>query len=215
MHAVKSCQTSTVCPCQLHLTAYKLLEHHSMALIPATCLNRACQTLQSACCADWTPRKPPRALNLTLLFVVLGPPYRYQGCYDDSYGAYFGGDRTLPQPYDNLRTGVGIDECAAAGRARGFPVFALQGYGQCFFGSMADLSRIQGTQKLSDDKCSNLPCPAAAAAANCPSRINKVFFLIGEYLNICLQNMHLGTCDVAQVTPFEIIYCYSTRMNVY
>jgi hypothetical protein len=77
------------------------------------------------------------------------------------------------------RSGVGIDECAAAARSRGFPVFALQGKGQCFFGSMADVARLQASQKLSDDRCNNLPCPASAAT--CPGRINKVFFLIGAH----------------------------------
>jgi hypothetical protein len=81
--------------------------------------------------------------------------------------------------YENLRTGVGIDECAAAARSRGFPVFALQGKGQCFFGSMPDVARLQTSKKLSDDKCSSLPCPASAAT--CPERINKVYFLIGAH----------------------------------
>ncbi len=108
---------------------------------------------------------------------LTGPAYRYQGCYDDSTGPFLGGTRTLPQVLDNFRMGVGVDECAAAARSRGFPVFALQGYGQCFFGSMADVARLQATQKLSDDSCSNLPCPPNAAT--CPGNINKVYFLLG------------------------------------
>ncbi len=107
-----------------------------------------------------------------------GPPYRYQGCYDDSSGPYQGGTRTLPQVLDQYRLGVGLDECAAAARSRGFPVFALQGYGQCYFGSTADVSRLQGSQNLSDASCSNLPC--AASAASCSGNVNKVFFLIGD-----------------------------------
>jgi hypothetical protein len=78
--------------------------------------------------------------------------------------------------------GVGVDECAAAARSRGFPVFALQGYGQCFFGSMADVARLQVSQKLSDDLCANLPCPASAAT--CPSYINEVYILIGMHCSI-------------------------------
>jgi hypothetical protein len=73
--------------------------------------------------------------------------------------------------------GLGLDECAAAARSRGFPVFALQGYGQCFFGSMTDVARLQASQQLSDDVCSSLPCPASAAT--CPGYINKVYILIG------------------------------------
>jgi hypothetical protein len=123
----------------------------------------------------------------------IGPLYRYQGCYNDNSGAYLGGDRTLPQTYDNFRTGVGIDECAAAARSRGFPVFALQGKGLCFFGSMADVARIQASLKLYDDKCSSLPCPASAAT--CPERINKVYVLIGVHTPLRsgeLKNVLIG-----------------------
>ncbi len=86
----------------------------------------------------------------------------------------------MPQVLDEYRTGVGLDECAAAARSRGFPVFALQGYGQCFFGSMADVARLQTSQKLSDASCSNLPCPASAPA--CTENINKVYFIVGANL---------------------------------
>jgi hypothetical protein len=79
---------------------------------------------------------------------------------------------------DEYRVGVGLDECAAAARSRGFPVFALQGYGQCFFGSMADVARLQASQKLSDESCSNVPCPASAPA--CGMNNNKVYIVIGE-----------------------------------
>jgi hypothetical protein len=85
----------------------------------------------------------------------------------------------MPQLLENMRTGYGIDECVAAARSRGFPVFAQQWKGQCSFGSMADVARLQATQRLSDDKCSNLPCPTSAA--NCPGRINKIFVLIGAF----------------------------------
>ncbi len=78
---------------------------------------------------------------------------------------------------DKYRTGVGLDECAAAARSRGFPVFALQGYGMCFFGSMADVALQQASQKLPDASCNNLPC--SPSAASCSSYINKIYFLIG------------------------------------
>ncbi len=80
---------------------------------------------------------------------------------------------------DQYRTGVGLDECAAAARSRGLPVFALQGYGMCFFGSMADVARLQAYQKLSDASCINLPC--ATSAASCLLNVNKVYFLIGAH----------------------------------
>jgi hypothetical protein len=44
---------------------------------------------------------------------------------------------------------------------------------------MPDVARIQASQKLFDDKCSSLPCPASAAT--CPVRINKICFLIGAH----------------------------------
>jgi hypothetical protein len=87
------------------------------------------------------------------------------------------GTRTLPQVLD--RTGVGLDECSAEARSRGFPVFALQGYGQCLFGSMADVARLQTSEKVVDAFCTSLPCPASAAI--CPGKINKVYILIGAH----------------------------------
>jgi hypothetical protein len=103
-----------------------------------------------------------------------GTSYRYQGCFLDTTGPFLG--RTLPQGLDG-RKGVGVDDCAAAARSRGFPLFALQGYGQCFFGSMADVQRSQ--QKLADGDCNDLPCPASAAT--CRGYVNKVYILIGTY----------------------------------
>ncbi len=120
-----------------------------------------------------------------------GAPYRFQGCYLDTTGPFLG--RTLPQGLDG-RTGVSIDECAAAARSRGFPLFALQGYGQCFFGSMADVQRSQ--QKIADGDCNGLPCPASAAT--CLEYINKVYILIGAHIPLrpCVQqNCHF--LDVA------------------
>jgi hypothetical protein len=90
-----------------------------------------------------------------------------------------GGSRSLPQVLDNFRTGVGVDECAAAARSRGFPVFALQGSGQCFFASMTDVARLQASQMLSDASCDALPCPASAST--CPGLINKVYVSVGAH----------------------------------
>ncbi len=107
-----------------------------------------------------------------------GAPYRYLGCYYDTGGPFLG--RTLPQGLDG-RTGVGVDDCAAAARSRGFPLFALQGYGQCFFGSMADVQRSQ--QKLADGDCDGLHCPASAAT--CRRYVNKAYILIGMHIPLC------------------------------
>ncbi len=105
-----------------------------------------------------------------------GPAYRYHGCYGENNGPFQGNTRSLPQAHGG--TGIGIDECAAAARIKGFPVFALQWYGQCFLGSIADVARIQ-SQKLSDESCASLPCPTTAG--NCPGNINKIYFLIGAH----------------------------------
>jgi hypothetical protein len=105
--------------------------------------------------------------------------HRYQGCYNDDSGPYLDGTRTLPQVLDNYRTGVSLEECAAAARSRGFTVFALQGAGQCFFGSLADVARLQGSKKVPDSSCVDLPC--SASAENCPKRINKVYVLVGVH----------------------------------
>ncbi len=103
-----------------------------------------------------------------------GPPYRYQGCYLDTTGPFLG--RSLPQGLDG-RTGVGVDECATAARSRGFPLFALQGKGLCFFGSVADVQMSQ--LRLGDGGCYDVPCPASAAT--CSGYTNKVYMLIGEH----------------------------------
>jgi hypothetical protein len=121
----------------------------------------------------------------TVLWGWAGPAYRYHGCYDDKNGPFQGDSkRTLPQGHDNSRQGVGIDECAAAARTKGFPFFALQSYGICFFGSTADVARLQATRRLSDDKCSSLPC--APGAAICPGNINKIYFLLGARMPACI-----------------------------
>jgi hypothetical protein len=116
----------------------------------------------------------------TLLWGWAGPAYRYHGCFDDRNGPFQGNDRrTLPQVHDNFRSGIGLDECAAAARAKGFPFFALQWQGLCFFGSAADVARLQASQRLSDDKCSALPCKVNDAS--CPGNINKIYFLVGAH----------------------------------
>jgi hypothetical protein len=137
-----------------------------------------------------------RRFHLTpLIWVCSGLAYRYQGCYTDSTtGPFQGGTRSLPQVHDNLRQGVSLDECAAAARIKGWPVFALQWYGQCFFGSMADVARLQAaSQKLSDDKCNSLPCPGGAAT--CPGNINKIFVLIGAHTRGCLWLRVRSRCN--------------------
>ncbi len=71
-----------------------------------------------------------------------------------------------------------MEECATAARSRGFPLFALQGKGLCFFGSVADVQKSQ--QKVADGACNELPC--AASAATCLGYANKVYILIGAHI---------------------------------
>jgi hypothetical protein len=109
-----------------------------------------------------------------------GAPYRYQGCYDDNNGPYLGTTwgGTLPRALNNYPGGVGLDECAAAARSQGFPLFSLQKYGQCSLGYIADVARL-ASEKLPDESCSALPC--ATSGADCPAYVNKVFFLVGAH----------------------------------
>jgi hypothetical protein len=108
-------------------------------------------------------------------FEWTGPPYRYQGCYSDTTGPFLG--RTLPRGLDG-RTGVSVEECATEARRRGFPLFALQGKGLCFFGSVADVQMSQ--YRLDDGACNDVPCPASAAT--CRGYVNKVYIMIGEHI---------------------------------
>ena len=133
-----------------------------------------------------------------LLWGFAGPAYRYQGCYaeyDLPSRPYtvLGQLRSLPQVHNNFRVGS-VEDCAAAARIKGFPMFALQWYGECFFGSMADVARLQASpQKLPDDNCALLPCPAGAAI--CPGNINKIFVLIGAHTWPLLQpNVPTSLC---------------------
>jgi hypothetical protein len=137
----------------------------------------------SSCCREHTVSSAHRMWKSPVKFQIIwectGPPYQYHGCYSDTGGPYLG--RTLPQGLVG-QTGVGVKECAAAALSRGFPLFALQGKGQCFFGSPADLARIQASQRLPDAACNDLPCPASAAT--CRSATNKVYVLIGTHTSL-------------------------------
>jgi hypothetical protein len=110
-----------------------------------------------------------------------GPPvYTYVGCYADGSGGpyeYAHGQRTLPVLASG-DGGLSMDECAAAARDRGYPVFALQWRGDCFMGSVADVAKMNAaSQKLADSACLLIPCDQSAAS--CPGYINKVFLIEG------------------------------------
>jgi hypothetical protein len=148
---------------------------------------------------------------------LTGPTYRYIGCYGDTAGPFLG--RTLPQGLVG-RTGVGVEECAAAALGRGFPFFALQGYGQCFFGSMADVARVQASQSNPDAVCNGVPCPASATT--CRGYINKVYFITGMHvslgfcayiiflLHIIVLGQHKGHKTAQSVRPSKLAVIKNT-----
>jgi hypothetical protein len=112
-----------------------------------------------------------------------GPPaYTYLGCYKDWGGPYTNIDtrgRTFPVwiGYDMSTRRwrrVSVDECAAAARDRGYQVFALQWYGACFLGSLADVAVMHGRP---GGICQDVPC--APSQQSCPGWTNKVFLLGG------------------------------------
>jgi hypothetical protein len=106
--------------------------------------------------------------------------YTYLGCYHDAN--FDGRGPTFPVwvGYDTS-TGTwrysSVDECAAAARDRGYQVFALQWYGTCFLGSLADVAAMDAAAlKRADDICQPVPCPPYS---QCPGWTNKVFLLGG------------------------------------
>jgi hypothetical protein len=147
-------------------------------------------TVCSKTCAPLSSSEVSNDLECT------GPSYRYQGCYNESTGPSLG--RTLPQGLDG-RSGVTVEECAEAARSRGFPVFALQGYGQCIFGSMSDVVPRPASPKLPDSDCDNLPCPASAAT--CRGYIKKAYVSLGThiYLGPGPQWPMSGQCHLCKI----------------
>lgn len=105
--------------------------------------------------------------------------YTYLGCYWDKSGPYQLGDvqRNLPALVEG-RADFSMAECAAAARDRGYAVFALQYFGQCFLGSVADVTRMDGASlKVPDDMCVNVPC--VISGSPCNGLFNRAFSLDG------------------------------------
>jgi hypothetical protein len=106
------------------------------------------------------------------------PGYTYLGCFRDvlqgsPYGD--GGDRAFPVLLFSRWT---VDQCAAAARDRGFPVFAIQFRHDCWLGTVADVAKmIAASQKTTDAACEPLPC--AEGSATCPASLNKAYLLEG------------------------------------
>ncbi len=126
--------------------------------------------------------------------------YTYLGCYTDWGGRY--GGRTFPDLLDGGRY-VSVDECAAAARDKGYQVFALEWYGECFLGSFADVAAMDAALlKKADDGCQSIPC---AAGGPCPGWTLKVFFFGGVPPSLKAQH-HLdreGRCLMRVCGPGE------------
>jgi hypothetical protein len=108
-----------------------------------------------------------------------GPGYTYVGCYNDGSGPYSvdGYARTFPV-WLGSGTGLSVDECAAVAQNRGYQVFALQYFGECFLGSLADVAAMDAASlKTTDATCDVIPC--VDRNIFCPGMTNKVFWLGG------------------------------------
>jgi hypothetical protein len=108
------------------------------------------------------------------------PEYTYIGCFKEEAqnSPYGNGLWALPVSLTSS-AGWTVDQCAVAARDKGYPVFALQGYGLCFMGAVADVAKmIAASKKTTDNACSALPC--AQAGTSCPPSLNKVYFIGGN-----------------------------------
>jgi hypothetical protein len=111
-----------------------------------------------------------------ILYDAGGPEYTYVGCYKEGSGPYPIGQRAFPVSV--IGAGVSVEECAVAARHRGYPIFALQWYNECFMGSVADLAKMNAaSQKTTDVSCGLIPCNPFATS--CPGWLNKVYLLQG------------------------------------
>ncbi len=61
-------------------------------------------------------------------------------------------------------------------------MFALQGYGACFMGTLADVGQM--TQKLDDATCSTTPC---VGGVGCVEGVNKVYSIGASSMHIYLS----------------------------
>jgi hypothetical protein len=98
--------------------------------------------------------------------------YVNQGCFWDGNGPYqvpaWSGGRLLPAALNGkLWT---VDQCAREAAKRGFDAFGMEGDGQCFMGTMADVAKM--TTTADDTACSNTPC---LGGAPCIAWALKVF----------------------------------------
>ncbi len=108
------------------------------------------------------------------------PGYTYLGCFKEEAQSSPYGNGLHSLPVSLTRSGAWtVGQCAVAARDRGYPVFALQGYGLCFISAVADVAKmIVASKNTTDDACLALPC--AQAGASCPPSLNKVYFLEGN-----------------------------------
>ncbi len=101
----------------------------------------------------------------------------YIGCFGDGDGPYgsapWGGSHTL---LASLNTdGITHEQCAQAAGQAGYEVYALQGQGVCFMGTLADVAQMERT--LDDATCSTTPC---VAGIDCVPSVSKVYSIGGS-----------------------------------
>jgi hypothetical protein len=96
----------------------------------------------------------------------------YKGCYADGDGPYWstawGGSRTLPVSLHS--DGLTREQCALAAALAAYEVFAMQGSGYCYMGTLADAAQMR--TKLEDASCSTNPC---VNGVGCVGWINTVY----------------------------------------
>ncbi len=112
------------------------------------------------------------------------PLFTYLGCYDDgSIRPYADGQQTFPKSL--TRAGMSELDCAVAARDGGYAVFAIQDYGKCSLGSLADIARQDAASKrIDDESCARIPCPVDDT--QCRLSVNKVFLLEGRPVSATL-----------------------------
>jgi hypothetical protein len=93
----------------------------------------------------------------------------YKGCFNDTNGPYmtppWGANHILPAALNT--NGLTHEQCAQSAARAGYDVFALQGSGICFTGTLADVAQMK--QKLDDATCSTAVC------VGCVGSVNKVY----------------------------------------
>ncbi len=98
----------------------------------------------------------------------------YKGCFADNDGPYdvppYGGRHTLPACMDTNR--LTHEQCALAAAQAGYEVYAMQWYGNCCMGTLADV--VQMKTQLDESRCPTVPC---YNGVGCIPEVHKVYTL--------------------------------------